>query len=107
MRFSLLMTLGLLGLLGVAFAQATADPTITVPIDGLGLVHVNPSALTLPVTMVLIVMMGIRNLPAILAAWKPSVRIEHIHVLKGMGGDTLSRCDIEKLIAASLRERDG
>ena len=114
MRLSLLMSFWLLGLggaggmMGVAFAQATGtDPSMAIPIDGVGMLHLNPAALTFPVAFVLVGLMAIRSLPTILAAWEPSVRIEHVHVLKDGSGDTLSRRDLEEILGSYLRERDG
>ena len=37
------------------------------------------------VAFLLVGWMALRSLPAILASWQPSVKIEHVHVLKGDG----------------------
>ncbi len=107
MRASLLMIVWLVGLLGVAYARATVDPTLSVPVDGLGIVQVDPAGLTMPVAVVLVVVMAIRSLPRILGAWKPTLHIEHTHTLKDGEVERLSRRDFEELIAAALRERNG
>ena len=51
--------------------------------------------------------MAIRSLPSILKDWEPSVRIEHVHVLKDASGETLSRRDLEEILGSYLREQDG
>ena len=109
MRFSMLMTFWLLGLGGagglmsVAYAQSGADPSIAIPVDGVGMLHLNPSALTFPVAFVLVGWMAIRSLPTILAAWEPSVRIEHVHVLKDAVGEPLSRRELEEVLGSYLQ----
>ena len=114
MRFALLMSFWLLGLggasglLGVAFAQAAgADPGLVVPLDGVGVLHLNPSSLTFPVAFLVVGWMALRSLPAILASWQPSVKIEHIHVLKGDGGEVLTRRDLEELLAQLQKRSEG
>lgn len=114
MRFSLMMTFWLLalgsasGLLGVAFAQASGtDPGLMIPIEDVAVIHLNPSALTFPMAFVLVGLMAIRSLPAILKAWEPTVRIEHMHVLKDENGDALSRRDLEEILSDYMRRREG
>lgn len=104
MRASLLMIVWLVGLLGVAYARATVDPTLSVPVDGLGIVQVDPAGLTMPVAVVLVVVMAIRSLPRILGAWKPTLHIEHTHTLKGTAEERLTRRDIEEVLDARLRK---
>ena len=113
MRLSLLMSFWLLGLggaggmMGVAFAQATADQSVPIPLDGIGVLQLNPSALTFPVAFILVGWMAIRSLPSILKDWEPTVRIEHVHVLKDASVEALSRRDLEEILGSYLRERDG
>ena len=100
MKTSLWMALWLLGMLGVAYANAS-HPTI--PVDGLGVVKLDPSGLTMPMAVVLVAMLAFKKLPGILAAWKPTVRIEHTHLIKDGDVERLSRRDLEDVLTAYLR----
>ena len=102
MRTSLLILLWLIGMLGVAYAKAT-DPMLSVPVDGLGVVNLDPSGLTMPVAVVLVVLLGCKKLPGILSAWKPILHIEHIHTIKDGDVERLSRRDIEEILTVYLR----
>ncbi len=102
MRASLLMIVWLVGLLGVAYAEASRT-ALSVPVEGLGVVQLDPAGLTMPVAVVLVVVMALRSLPRILAAWKPTLHIAHTHTIKSDGEERLTRRDIEEVLTAHLR----
>ena len=101
MRASVWLAIWLLGMLGVAYANATHP--VSVPVDGLGVVKVDPSGLTMPVAVVLVVLMALKKLPSILSAWKPTLRIEHTHTIHDTDEERLTRRDLEELLNAHLR----
>jgi len=104
MRASLWMAIWLLGMLGVAYAKATSP--LSVPVEGLGVVKLDPAGLTMPVAVVLVALMGLKKLPGIFASWKPTLRIQHTHTIKDSEVDRLSRRDLEEILAAHLRKSE-